>query len=232
MPKNYAIELFHWAGMNDERIDELKNLLTESPELLNSVNQHGDNALIIAAREDNLGIVKYLVENTTINIQQSSEDGNAFLVALHKNRKEIARYLLEHGIDYHNRINGRNAINICSYTGFDSMIEILRDRNISFNHLDNQNQNVMFDLLRGYPSHQNLWCFELVQEQMSDEILWTRNTLDMDVIAYIEYLINNSTNLIQKEHYEKNLLPLQSMLIARRDYVPEEEETSESDSIS
>jgi hypothetical protein len=226
MQKNYAIELFHWAGMNDERIDDLKNLVQQSPELINSINQKGDNALIIAAREDNFKIVQYLVEQTDINIQQSSVDGNAFLVALHKNRKQIARYLLEHGIDYHNQVNGKNAINICAYTGFDSMIETLFDKGVSFNHLDSQGQNIMFDLLRGYPSHQNLLCFEIIQERLHDDILWTPNRSGINVIQYVNHLINTAANLIQKEHYETNLLPLQAMLVQRHDYLMEEDSSN------
>mgnify|MGYP003333903406 CR=1 FL=1 len=59
--EHYPIEVIHWAGMTDECLPDLKQLLEKYPDYINTKNGYNDNALIVAARTGNADIVKYLI---------------------------------------------------------------------------------------------------------------------------------------------------------------------------
>ena len=130
MPKNYPIEVLHWAGMTDNCLSDLQTIIEESPELINTCTTDGDNALIIASRVNNPAIVQYLVEETAINIAQKGYHGNAFLVAVKENHQNIAMYLAKNGVDIHAvNAEGKGAFHLAALNGNDDITEFLLEKN-------------------------------------------------------------------------------------------------------
>jgi ankyrin repeat protein len=217
MQKFYPIELFHWAGMTDQCIDDLKVIIQEAPELINSITQDGDNALIIASRVNNIKIVEYLIEETTINRHQSGHEGNAFLVALKANNTKIALYLAKHAnsnLTLRNQ-SGKTAFHHAALNGNDDIVEFLLEQNLDVNLLDYDQQNVLFDLLTNYTSHKNYWCFELLQSNMNDTTIAQRNVKGVNIIDHMHQMIEDSTNIVQKAARKEYYKPLENLLLQR-----------------
>jgi ankyrin repeat protein len=213
MKKNYPVEVFHWAGMTDACLPDLKKILEQSPELIHSLTDDNENALIIASRVNNLKIVEYLIEETSINIHQISDSGNAFLVALQYNYVPIALYLAQKGLNINTKNkDGKTSYHMAALNGNDDMLEFLIQNNISANQLDYFGNNAIFDLISYYNSHKNYWCFELLKDNMTHDILFASNQNGFTLISYMEYLIGDSTNKIQKEARVEQFSPLISAL--------------------
>lgn len=215
MIKNYAIEVLHWAGMNDNCLDDLKYLLFDSPELINSINDDNENALIIAARENNIEIVKYLVEETAIDIHTVSKiDGNAFLSAVKKENIQVAMYLANVAKLDMQCVNslGKNAYHLISVYGNSEFIEFLMKNNVNINHLDNNDCNCMFDLLENYPIHKDYLSFDLFENNINHSILFKPSKKGLNVISYMDFLIDSSRTPIQRLIREEYYIPLQNLL--------------------
>lgn len=201
MSKNYPIEVLHWSGMTDDNLPDLKKILIESPELVNSVSNKNDNGLIIASRSNNIAMVKYFIENTNIDINCVGIDGNAFMAAISEGNIEIAKYLLEHSNMNILSINSKEQTpyHLAAYLGLDEIIEILIEKGFDINILNNNHENCLFDFINGYTYHKNYWCFEIIKTHMTKEVIFTSNKNFITIIDYMDYLIESSINPFQKE---------------------------------
>lgn len=219
MPKNYPIEVLHWAGMTDNCLSDLQTIIEESPELINTCTTDGDNALIIASRVNNPAIVQYLVEETAINIAQKGYHGNAFLVAVKENHQNIAMYLAKNGVDIHAvNAEGKGAFHLAALNGNDDITEFLLEKNSNINLVDYRGENCLFSLIQNYTSHKNYWCFELMQSNMKPDILFKTNINGVNIIQYMDDLVLNSTNKIQQAVRTEQYNPLKNILLSRMHY--------------
>lgn len=188
--KYYPIELFHWSGMKDEHIDEVIDILTVHPDYVNETNDFGDNCLFIASRSGNLEIVKYIVENTAININHSNSDGSALLVAMSQNHNHISNYFLDNTkIDlYIKNKKGEGAYHIAAKAGNADIVEKLLeiDSEKRIHDLDSNNRHCLFPLIESYGLHKDYWCFELILESLTDEQLWKRDVEGFDIMQYAQ----------------------------------------------
>lgn len=84
--------------------DAVRNLIHKGIDL-NKVDSFGNLPLVTAVDNENLGIVKYLVENgADVNAKAVTKLGyfeTPLLVSLYKGNVEITKYLLENGADMH-----------------------------------------------------------------------------------------------------------------------------------
>lgn len=219
------IEFLHWAGMNDDCLDKVKELVLTQPELLNSVNSFQDNALIIAARTGNKAIAQYLI-STNIDIQHRTTEGNAFLIALDTNRREIAKMLIDDGridlfcLDH----KQQNALFSAAKHGDDDMIEFLVDKGLDINHLNDEGNHVLFPFMEGYTKHENYWCFEVILSLMKPEIIFQNNRSGINIIDFMNWLEEDAleqNNFIRHKRLQKNFIPLRNVLQYRLENMSE-----------
>lgn len=217
MKKNYPEEFLYWAGMSDEYIMELKLILFENPELINSTNKIGDNALTLAARMNNLKICKYLIQNTDINIYHENEYGNAIMNALHKRNIELAWFLIQNTDISLHKINsiGENVYFKAAIYGLDEFIDYFLENNVNINILNNEKKHCLFPLVEYFNNHQNGWCFELIQSNLPLETIFSKNKDGYTIINYMEKIIANTEEGIARRTREEQLLPLKNRLITR-----------------
>jgi ankyrin repeat protein len=215
--EHYPIELLHWAGMNDQCIDYLKTILDKYPHYINTTNLINDNALFVAVRTGNFEIVKYLIENTDINLEHKSVDGNAFSIATLYNQTNIALYLMDKGFSTTELNNNKQTpLFHCAKFGNDYLIEALINNGDNIEHLDNNNQNVFFSFFSNYTSHLNYYCFELLQEKISNDILFRKNKDGYNIIQFMEILIHESkNNAIRQKKLINSFNPILSILQTR-----------------
>lgn len=217
MQKNYPIEVLHWAGMNDSYLYELKRIIHESPELLNTTSKTNDNALIIASASNNIEMVKYLVEYTDIDQTLVGDSGNAFLAALKHNNTAIALYLAKHSkiSIYEHDSTGKSAYHIAAFYGNDDVIQFLLEKEVNINCVDDNLRNCLFYFVDNYTMHNNYVCFDYLEGNMDTDILKCSDKYNYNIIQYIDSLINNSENHIQKMLRIKAFAPLRAILESR-----------------
>lgn len=132
MLKYYPIELLHYAGMSDESLNQVKEIINLFPDYLNQTNSLHDTALIISIRTGNTKIAQFLLEQPYINIDKiCNQEGNAFFVANIYDRKEIIfTLLMEKNIIIDNEtkkwLNGQNKYN----KTYNYSLELLKTREI------------------------------------------------------------------------------------------------------
>jgi len=188
MTEYYPIELFHWAGMKDEHINELIKILTACPNFVNETNDFGDNCLFIAAKMGNINMVKYIVENTNIDINHANSDGSALLIALTQGHMEIVNYFLDSTkINIHlKNSHGEGIYHLAAKTGNSNLIEKLLkiDKEKRIGDLNNIGRHCLFNVVDSYAIHKNYWCFELIQENLSDDELLQRDKNGMNILDF------------------------------------------------
>lgn len=86
-------ELLHWAGIADNTISEIKRVIEKNPQSIYDLDLYNDNCLIIAAQQNNIENVKFLLTLKEIDINYVGGSGTAFHTALKKNYQEIIEIL-------------------------------------------------------------------------------------------------------------------------------------------
>lgn len=213
--QRYGIEVLHWAGMKDEFLPNLQDVLLDNPEFITFENKHHENALHIATRVNNFEIVKWLIEGTTIDYKKMVDKGNILLIAIENNALKITNYLInETDIDYTVQTQeGKNIFHLLMKRGNDELIEhFLQKFPQGINVLDNENQNCLFDFITYFSQHKKYYLFDLLQEHMSPDILRTRNKLNQNILDYTLSIIENSDSTIEKQLKEDLYSPLISQL--------------------
>lgn len=207
------VELFHWAGISDN-VEDFHIFYKDHKYLINSINHFEDNALIIAVRQGNINITKYLVENTKINIKHKSKDGNALFQTLYINNKELFKYLLSlNKINLKEKNHKEESLyHIILNKGFEDLFHLLLEKKLSLNVLDENNQNVLFSLVDVYHIHQDYMLVEYVLEHINKKILNTKNKNKLNIIEYIDAKANEQKSIIMKDHVKNQLAPLKNTI--------------------
>lgn len=213
--QRYGIEVLHWAGMKDEFLPYLQDVLLDNPEFINFENKHNENALHIATRVNNFEIVKWLIEETDIDYKKVVDKGNILLIAVDNNSLKIANYLInETDIDYTAQTQeGKNIFHLLMKRGNDELIEkFLEKFPEGINVLDNDNQNCLFDFIRYFSQHKKYYLFDLLQENMSPLIFKSINKDKQNLLDFTLAIIENSDTSIEKSLKEELYSPLISQL--------------------
>jgi ankyrin repeat protein len=77
-------------------LEELKGLMKENPDIINSSNENGHTPLILASYKSNNAVALYLIEHVN-DINVKADDGNALMAAVVKGNTEIVEALLKKG---------------------------------------------------------------------------------------------------------------------------------------
>ncbi len=215
----YDIELFHWVGMPDDHIENVIEILNAHPEYYNITNKFGDNCLFIATQSGNFEIVKYLVENTEIDINHQNLDrlgnieDNVLMYALKYQRYEIANYFInQKSINFKTKkSDGKTIYHLVAEEGNDDFAESLieKDKSEAIRILDKKNQHCLFDFIENYFMHKNFLCFDLLQERLTPEILLTKNINGVNIIEFIQSI--QLENISKQKEFE----PLINILRSR-----------------
>ncbi len=194
--KYYEIELFHWAGMLSDNVSQVKDIVQSHPEYLLSTNKIGDNCLLVAIQSGNINIVKYLIKETDIDINFQFVDryelpgNNALMCSILNNKKEITDFILENSdikIDAVN-IKGKNVYHLAAFNGDADLIEKLinLDAKKNINKTDNNNQHCLYDFVDNYIKTRDLWCLEIILENLDLNIIKQKNEEGLNIAEYIQ----------------------------------------------
>ncbi len=196
MKKYYEIELFHWAGMLSDNIDQVKDILKEHPEYLTATNKIGDNCLLVAIQSGNINIVNYLIQDTNIDVNFQFTDNfditgdNALMCSISNNKKEITEFILENTAIKIEATNskGKNVYHLASFKGDADLIEKLMeiDGGKGLNTLDINNQHCLYDFIDNYLKSKDLWCLDLILENIDSKSLLSKNKDGLNIIEYIK----------------------------------------------
>lgn len=209
--ERFGIEVLHWAGMKDEFLPCLQDIISTHPEFINFENRFGENALHIATRVNNFEIVKWLIKHTDINYQKVVDKGNALLIAIENNCYAIANYLIdETDIDYKACTkDGKNIFHVLMRRGNDNLIEkMLEKYPEGINILDIYNQNCLFDFILYFVQHKKYYLFDTVLEYMSPDIFKSVNSDNHNLLDFTYQLINDSETDLEKALKEDLYSPL------------------------
>lgn len=184
----YPVELLHWSGMQDKHLCMVEDILNLFPEYINTVNNHQDNALIIATRVNNIKIVKYLLDKTQIDCKQKNKEGNFFMIAIKYGHENLVKMVME---EYLNKVDleqknyeGKTFAHLAAKKGYDFIFEN-QDFIAPYIHIkDDFGQSCLYDSLEGYVSHKNFWCFDLIQEHFSEDNLKETNKEKMNILDF------------------------------------------------
>jgi len=185
----YPIELFHWCGMKDENLNMVIDILETCPQYVHETNAPRDNCLLIATKSGNIEMVKYIIANTDININHENNEGKtALAIAVESANMDLINCYLNHkNINiYSVNKKGENVYHVAAKTGNADVIEKLltmdEKRNIA--KKDSDGRHCLFSLIANYSTHQDYWCFEIIQEAMTNEELWQKDMNGIDILHF------------------------------------------------
>lgn len=75
-------------------VQDIKAIYDKNPQIINSVNNDGFSALVLATYKNNNSVARFLIENGA-NIDQSSKMGSPLMAAVVKGNNEIALLLIQ-----------------------------------------------------------------------------------------------------------------------------------------
>ncbi len=207
MKKYYEIELFHWAGMLSDNVEQVKDILNEHPEYLTATNKIGDNCLLVAIQSGNINIVKYLIKHTNIDVNFQFADNfdrlgdNALMCSISNNKKDITEFILENTTIKIDAINakGKNVYHLSSFKGDADLIEKLMkiDGGKGLNTLDKNNQHCLYDFIDNYLKSKDLWCLDLILENINLESLNTKNKDGLNILDYIQKKMDDNPLVVR-----------------------------------
>lgn len=209
--QRFGIEVLHWAGMKDEFLPYLQDVIFTHPEFINFENRFGENALHVATRVNNFEIVKWLIRHTQIDYQKVVDKGNALLIAIENNCFNIANYLIdETDIDYKACTkDGKNIFHLLMRRGNDDLIEkMLQKYPQGINVLDYYNQNCLFDFILYFVQHKKYYLFDFLLEHISPEIFKTTDYQGNNLLKFTYNVIEDSDTPLEKSLKEELYSPL------------------------
>jgi len=190
-PPYYPIELLHWCGMKDEHLYMVQDILHACPEHLNTLNKEQDNALMIAARLNNILIADFLLSQS-INPKHKNNEGSALMVAIKYGNKDLVKMMTEKYsalIDWSvTDAKGKTAFHLAALKGYDFLFEV-QSHTASILSLDDLGQHCLYDLADGYSFTNNYWCFELIQDFFEAKDLLQVNKKGQSIIEYMNHKI-------------------------------------------
>jgi ankyrin repeat protein len=213
--QRYGIEVLHWAGMKDEFLPHLEDIISTHPEFINFENKFGENALHIATRVNNIEIVKWLIEKSNINYQKVVDKGNALLIAIENNCFKIANYFIDNtDIDYTVRSqDGKNIFHFLVKRCNDELLEkMLSKYPEGINLLDNNKQHCIFDYIFYFGQHKKYYVFDMLIEHMSPKIFKQIDINGKNILDFTNYIIEDSQSSFEKLSKQELLSPLLSQL--------------------
>eukprot|EP00899_Mesostigma_viride_P015200 jgi/Mesvir1/23681/Mv18637-RA.1 len=152
MLKATTILLWHLQGFLDAAskgdLTRVKHLLErKGPSLLDARYQDGRNALILAAGNGHLGLVKYLVEDERMSLDVRGEDGsNALHWAAWSGHLEVVKFLVEDkrmSLDIKEN-DGKNALLNAAQNGHLEVVKYLvEDKRMNLDIKKNDGSNVL-----------------------------------------------------------------------------------------
>jgi ankyrin repeat protein len=132
-------ELFNklFSKENENLISYIKSHYNNDMKLVELANYTGSNILIYAVQENNIEIVKYLLDNGfNVNCRDSKNGETALLRAIHFNRYDIIEILLKYNVDssiVHNEMK-ITPLNLAIMRNKPLIVDLLMSHNIKFDY--------------------------------------------------------------------------------------------------
>ncbi|XP_055999928.1 uncharacterized protein LOC125676249 isoform X2 [Ostrea edulis] len=126
-------------------LETCEYLIQTYPDLLHSVNNHGDNAALHAVRGGNVKILQLLADNE-VDVKHKSNDGwNILYVACVYSNLEMSRYIIQTYPDLlHSVDNARwNAALYAARGGNVKILQLLADNEVDVRHKNNDGWNIL-----------------------------------------------------------------------------------------
>ena len=133
--RNSSIKSPFFSISSDFTIQELSNILSKNPYLINTQDENNENFLSYAIKRNNTGIINLILDSPLLNLSYQNElTGNTYLhlAVIHQNIKLIKK-LLEKEIFTDTQNNeGNTALHLAYYINNINIIKILIENNIDF----------------------------------------------------------------------------------------------------
>ncbi len=190
------IEFLHYCAMGDQCLDDVKNLFLKNRMILHAKNAYQDNALILSVREKNNNIMKFLVEEAGICLEDKNEQGSAIFHAIIYDNYEAFKYLLNNGLLMDKNNFDENILFPICASGKDKYMEYLIERydfekpnNLTLtttlqslsNDLNVDQEHCLFHWCKNYIFHKNDYLFDLLLNYMTPCTLNKRNKQDQNI---------------------------------------------------
>jgi len=135
------------SSEEDQEIDHLRQLLQDSPDLINAA---GNSSLPGAAAADHLRVAEFLLDNHA-DIEARDQVGKTALIAATENgHKSMVDLLLNHGADVNARRqgDGESALHIAANLGFQAVADVLLSHHADVNLADANGATPLFAAAR------------------------------------------------------------------------------------
>ena len=133
--RNSSIKSPFFSISSDFTIQELSNILSKNPYLINTQDENNETFLSYAIKRNNTGIINLILDSPLLNLSYQNElTGNTYLhlAVIHQNIKLIKK-LLEKEIFTDTQNNeGNTALHLAYYINNINIIKILIENNIDF----------------------------------------------------------------------------------------------------
>lgn len=125
IPQKYAYRLI--KAIEDGNVEQIKALVKEDSDIVNSVNRHGDSCLLIAVANKQIKIVKYLIKIGAHLDVVGQDDFTPLMLAVSVGSLDIAKILVNSGakVDFSNDSYGITALMLASSLNKALIVEFL-----------------------------------------------------------------------------------------------------------
>jgi len=119
-------------------VEEVKSIIKQNPDAINSVNEEGYSPLILACYRGNIEVVKFLIKEVK-DINGNSSMGTPLMAAVVKGNKEIVQVLLENkaGPNFTDA-NGTTALIYAVQFNNSSIVKLLLDYKADRSKIDDK----------------------------------------------------------------------------------------------
>lgn len=108
-------------------VDEVKAIMKQNPDAINSVNEEGYSPLILACYRGNIDVAKFLIKEVN-DINGNSSMGTPLMAAVVKGNKQIVQVLLENKADPNlTDANGTTALMYAVQFNNSAIVKVLID---------------------------------------------------------------------------------------------------------
>ncbi len=198
------IEFLHYCSIGDHCLSHVIRLYEQNSEIIKSKNTYNDNALILSVKEKNNDIVKYMVENTSIDLNHQNEQGCALFHSILYHNLDAFKILVDHSQLLMRNKKKQNMIFMICKVGQESFLEYLMEKiqsnqkndilNELINSIDDLEENCLFEWARQYTFHKNDYLFDLILNEMRHDTLYHKNQLGMNLLEKLHEM-NDKINM-------------------------------------
>jgi len=124
-------------------VNQMKELLKKDAKLIDSKNEHGFTALILASYRNNINVVSYLLKQGA-QVNTLSEMGTALMAATFKGNRDVVEMLLKNGANPNiTDPKGTTALHYACLSQNVEIVKLIKSRNPNLDLKDDKNKTAL-----------------------------------------------------------------------------------------